>query len=101
MSPPFISPTSSPPIHPVRPGALTATLNSSNGIARGLSAPDVGSILNIFSFTANSSRAFTAIGFSGTFIAFNDNIAGFNESTDSIIHLPSFNITFTNAISIV
>ncbi|MEB3261075.1 MAG: bluetail domain-containing putative surface protein, partial [Cyanobacteriota bacterium] len=83
-----------------RPGALATTLNSSNGTAAGLSAPQISAILNNFSFTANSSRAFTAIGFSGTFVAFNDDVAGFSEFTDSIIHLPSFNIGPTNTISI-
>jgi Ca2+-binding RTX toxin-like protein len=84
-----------------RPSGAATTLNSSNGTAFGLTAPQIGAILNNFSFAANSARAFTAVGFSGTFVAFNDNVAGFSEFTDSIIHLPSFNIGPTNTISIV
>ena len=84
-----------------RPGLLAASLNTSNGIASSLTASAVGNILNNFSFTSNSSRAFVAIGFSGTFVAFNDGTAGFNEFTDSIVYLPSFNLGGTNSISIV
>ena len=84
-----------------RPGQLAATITASNGIALGLAASQVGAILNNFSFAANSAKAFTAIGFSGTFIAFNDGLAGFNEFTDSIVHLPSFNLGGTNSITIV
>ncbi len=84
-----------------RPGQLSASVNTSNGIAAGLSASQLGTILNNFSFTANSTKAFTAIGFSGTFLAFNDGSAGFNELTDSIVHLISFNLGGTNTITIV
>jgi len=83
-----------------RPGQFAASLNTSNGIAAGLLASQVSAILNNFSFTANSTRAFTAIGFSGTFVAFNDGAAGFNEFSDSIVHLPSFNLGGTNTIAI-
>jgi Ca2+-binding RTX toxin-like protein len=83
------------------PGLITASINTSNGIASGLSAAQVSVILNNFSFTANSTKAFTAIGFSGTFVAFNDGVAGFNEFTDSIVQLASFNLGGTNSISIV
>jgi len=83
-----------------RPGQLDASLNTSNGIAAGLLASQVSAILNNFSFTANSTRAFTAIGFSGTLVAFNDGAAGFNEFSDSIVHLPSFNLGGTNTIAI-
>jgi Ca2+-binding RTX toxin-like protein len=84
-----------------RPGQLAASLNTSNGIAAGLLASQVSAILNNFSFTANSTRAFTAIGFSGTFVAFNDGAAGFNEFSDSIVHRPSFILGGTNTIAIV
>jgi len=84
-----------------RPGVGTTVLNISNGITAGLTAAQVGSILNVFSFAANSSRAFTSIGFSGTFIAFNDGVAGFDASTDSIVHLPGYNISGVNTVTIV
>ena len=83
-----------------RPGSSSTLLNLSIGIAAGLSAAQVGSILNPFSFTSSSSVAFTSIGFSGTFIAFNDAIAGFNSATDAIVHLINYNINNTNFATI-
>jgi Ca2+-binding RTX toxin-like protein len=82
-----------------RPGT-GVTLNSSSGTAASLTATALASILNSFSFTANSSAAFTVVGFSGTFIAFNDAGAGFNASTDSVIQLPGYNINIFNTIAI-
>ena len=84
-----------------RPGASSVTLNVSTGTAAGLSNAQVGSILNAFSFASSSSVAFSAVGFSGTFVAFNDAIAGFNPDNDAIVHLISYNISPTNTIRIV
>ncbi|MBD2551481.1 calcium-binding protein [Microcystis elabens FACHB-917] len=84
-----------------RPGASSVTLNVSTGTAAGLSSAQVGSILNTFSFASSSSVAFRAVGFSGTFVAFNDAIAGFNPDNDAIVHLISYNISPTNTIRIV
>ena len=84
-----------------RPGLAGTTLNSSSGIASGLTAAQVGSFLNSFIFTPNTSLAFSAIGSSGTFIAFNDTIAGFNALTDSILWLPSYLVSSTNTVTIV
>jgi hypothetical protein len=36
--------------------------------------------------------AFQASGWSGTFVAINDNIAGFNPTTDSVVFLQNYNI---------
>lgn len=83
-----------------RPGSIAGTLSTSNGIAAGLTQTQASSILNSFSFLANGTKAFTAIGFSEALVAFNDSVAGFNSSTDSIIHLISYNISATNAIQI-
>jgi Ca2+-binding RTX toxin-like protein len=83
-----------------RPGSSSTLLNLSIGTTAGLSAAQVGSILNPFSFATSSSVAFTAIGFSGTFIAFNDAIAGFNSATDAIVHLIAYNINNTNVVTI-
>ena len=84
-----------------RPGLALTTLNTSSGIASGSSAAQVGSFLNNFIFTSNTSLAFSAIGSSGTFIAFNDTIAGFNALTDSILWLPSYLVNSTNTVTIV
>jgi serralysin len=83
-----------------RPGT-GATLNSSVGIASGLTAANLTSFLNSFIFTANASRAFTAVGSTGTFIAFNDATAGFNASSDSILWLPTYSISATSKVRIV
>jgi hypothetical protein len=36
--------------------------------------------------------AFQASGWNGTFIAINDNIAGFNPTTDSVVFLQNYNL---------
>jgi serralysin len=83
-----------------RPGSSSAILSVSTGTAAGLSSVQVGSILNTFSFASSSSVAFTAVGFSGTFIAFNDAVAGFSPINDSIVHLIAYNISSTNTVTI-
>ena len=84
-----------------RPGDFAASIIRSSGNAAGLLASQVSAILNGSSFIANSTRAFTVTGFSGTFLAFNDGTASFNALSDSIVHLPSFNLSGTNTITIV
>jgi Ca2+-binding RTX toxin-like protein len=84
-----------------RPGS-GATLNFSIGIAAGISARQIGALLNTPGvFEANSCQAFTAVGFSGTFIAFNDGVDGYNEATDSIIQLTSYVVGRRSPIQIV
>jgi Ca2+-binding RTX toxin-like protein len=82
-----------------RPGS-GQVINSSNGTASSLTASALSGLLNIFSFTGNSSAAFTVLNLSGTFIALNDATAGFNESTDSILYLPAYNINGINTVTI-
>ncbi|MFN7678543.1 MAG: M10 family metallopeptidase C-terminal domain-containing protein [Cyanobacteriota bacterium] len=84
-----------------RPGSGT-TLNFSIGIAAGLSAAQIGALLNTPGvFRAGSSQAFTAVGFSGTFVAFNDGNDGYNEGSDSIIQLTSYVVSRRTPIQIV
>ena len=78
-----------------------ATLRAPVGNATSLSAAAISAVLNSGVFTANSAQAFTATGASGTFIALNNGIAGFNSATDSIIHLEGFNIGLTNPVVII
>ena len=83
-----------------RPGAGT-TLNAITGTAlTSLTAASIAGALNALTFTANSSRAFKVSSFSGTFIAFNDAVAGFNAASDSIIFLQNYNISATNTVLI-
>ncbi|MEB3316883.1 MAG: calcium-binding protein [Cyanobacteriota bacterium] len=82
-----------------RPGTGTR-LNSSSGFCLSLTAAQIGRVLNKFSFAPNSSSAFTTSGFTGTFIAFNDQVAGFNELSDSVIYLPTYTISASNPVAI-
>ena len=84
-----------------RPGA-GGVLNSSVGTTAGLTTANIQSILNTPGvFGANQSRAFTAVGFSGTFIALNDGNAGFQDGFDSIIQLSTYSISGFNTVTIV
>ena len=77
-------------------------LDSSVGTTAGLTTANIQAILNTPGvFDANQSRAFTAVGFSGTFIALNDAIAGFQNGFDSIIQLSTYSISVVNAVRIV
>jgi Ca2+-binding RTX toxin-like protein len=84
-----------------RPGA-GGVLNSSVGTTAGLTTANIQAILNTPGvFGANQSRAFTAVGFSGTFIALNDGNAGFQDGFDSIIQLSTYSISGVNTVTIV
>jgi Ca2+-binding RTX toxin-like protein len=80
---------------------LATTLTASAGTARSLSPAAISAVLTPSAFAANRARAFTVAGQSGTFIALNNGIAGFNSATDSIIHLEGFNISLTNPVVII
>jgi serralysin len=69
---------------------LATTLTNSIGTAASLSASAISAVLTSGVFVANSARAFTVTGLSGTFIAFNNAIAGFDSSKDSILFLQNY-----------
>jgi subtilisin family serine protease len=77
------------------------TLTASSGNATSLTAAAIQAVLTSGVFTANSARAFTVTGQTGTFLALNNGTAGFNASTDSLIHLTSYAISATNTVAIV
>jgi Ca2+-binding RTX toxin-like protein len=84
------------------PSTITATtLTASSGNATGLTAAAIQAVLTTGVFTANSARAFRVTGQTGTFIALNDGIAGFNAITDSLIHLSNYTISATNTVTLV
>ena len=84
------------------PSTVAATtLSASSGNATSLTAAAIQAVLTSGVFTANSARAFTVTGQTGTFLALNDGTAGFNASTDSLIHLSSYAISATNTVTIV
>jgi hypothetical protein len=84
------------------PSTIAATtLNGSSGNATGLTAAAIQAVLTNTVFTANSARAFRVTGQTGTFIALNDGVAGFNAITDSLIHLSNYTISATNTVTLV
>jgi Ca2+-binding RTX toxin-like protein len=77
---------------------VAATLTTSVGNAASLSAAAISTVLTSGVFTANSANAFTVTGLAGTFIAFNDAVAGFNSANDSLIFLQNYTL---GSVSIV
>jgi serralysin len=72
---------------------IPVTLMASSGNVASLTAAAISAVLTTSVFTGNSSKAFTASGFGGSiFLAFNDNIGGFNAATDSIIQLQNYTL---------
>ncbi len=80
---------------------FAATLTTFIGTAASLSATAISGVLTSGLFGGNSARAFTVTGQSGTFIALNDAVAGFNSATDSIIFLQNYTIGAVSPVSIV
>jgi serralysin len=80
---------------------FAATLTTFIGTAASLSAAAISGVLTSGVFGGNSARAFTVTGQSGTFIALNDAVSGFNSTTDSIIFLQNFTIGAASPVSIV
>ena len=74
------------------PTVAAVVLNTSSGIAASLAAADISSALGVFA--ANTAKAFTVTGQSGTFLAF-------NAATDSIVQLSAYSISATNTVTIV
>jgi Ca2+-binding RTX toxin-like protein len=77
------------------------TLNASSGPAASLTQAAIQAVLTSGVFTANSARAFTVTGQTGTFIALNNGVAGFSAATDSILHLQNYSISGVNTVTIV
>jgi Ca2+-binding RTX toxin-like protein len=71
---------------------LATTLIGSLGDAASLAAGAISDVLTADVFTANRATAFTVSGQSGTFIALNDATAGFNATTDAILHLENYTL---------
>ena len=77
---------------------VAATLTTSVGNAASLSAAAISTVLTSGVFTANSAEAFRVSDLAGTFIAFNDAVAGFNSANDSLIFLKNYTL---GSVSIV
>jgi hypothetical protein len=80
--------------------AYNARLTASSGTAAGLDPTQLAAVLPD-SWAANTARSFQVSGFSGTFVALNDNIAGFQSNQDAILFLSGYNPSTTNPIAIL
>jgi hypothetical protein len=82
-------------------GAAT-TLSASDGTVATLTAAAIQGVLTTGSFSAATvARAFTATGYSGTFVAINNGTAGFQAGGDAVIFLQGYTISAGNTVSIV
>lgn len=79
----------------------TTTLEAILGNTTSLTSSAIAVVLTPLTFTANSAAAFTAAGYTGTFIAFNDSRAGFQADSDSIILLQGFTLSPTNYVDLI
>jgi Ca2+-binding RTX toxin-like protein len=76
-------------------------LTVSKGVAFDLSVAKIQAVLTNGTFGANTAVAFNVFDQSGTFIAFNNGVAGFQAASDAIIHLEGYNISGANPVWIV
>jgi Bacterial Ig-like domain len=86
----------------IQVGALAykLKLTSSVGVAADLSAPQLNTVLPT-TFAAGAARAFTVTGLNGTFVALNDNQAGFQAAQDAIVFLLGYRISSANSVSVI
>ena len=76
-------------------------LIASAGSIAVLGATQISALLISSRFLANTAAAFTAQGFSGTFVALNDGVSGFQAENDGLIHLSNYSIGASNSVSII
>jgi Ca2+-binding RTX toxin-like protein len=74
-------------------GNSISSLDRSVGNAASLSTAAIAGVLSNQLFRANSAVAFTVTGQTGTFLAINNGIAGFQSAHDAIIHLQNYTIS--------
>ena len=80
--------------------AYNTSLTASSGTAAGLDPSQLTAVLPA-SWAANTARAFKVTGFDGTFVALNNNVAGFQSHQDAILFLSSYNLSSSNPIGIL
>ena len=76
-------------------------LIASAGSINALSATQISTLLTTATFIANNAEAFTVQSMSGTFVALNDAVAGFQAGNDALIHLSNYTIGVSNPVSII
>ena len=77
-----------------------ARLTTSSGTATSLDPSQLTAVLPA-SWAANTARAFKVTGFNGTFVALNNNVAGFQSDQDAILFLNAYNPSSTTPITIL
>jgi Ca2+-binding RTX toxin-like protein len=76
-------------------------LNASKGTATALTEAAIQLVLTNAAFAANTAAAFKVTGQSGTFIALNNGVAGFQAASDAIIQLSGYNIAGTTPVVVI
>ncbi|WP_287709259.1 MULTISPECIES: bluetail domain-containing putative surface protein [unclassified Microcystis] len=77
------------------------TLTASKGTAASLTEAAIQLVLTNAAFAANTAAAFTVSGQSGTFIALNNGVAGFQAASDAIIQLSGYNIAAATPVVVI
>ncbi|ROI12780.1 beta strand repeat-containing protein [Microcystis aeruginosa FACHB-524] len=77
------------------------TLTASKGTASSLTEAAIQLVLTNAAFAANTAAAFTVTGQSGTFIALNNEAAGFQAASDAIIQLSGYNIAAATPVVVI
>ncbi len=84
------------------PGSIAAiTLTASKGTATSLTAAAIQLVLTNAAFAANTAAAFKVTGQSGTFIALNNGVAGFQAASDAIIQLSDYDIAVATPVVVI
>jgi hypothetical protein len=74
-------------------------LTTSSGTAAGLAPSQLTTIITA-TLAANTASSFEVTGFNGTFVALNDNNAGFQSDQHAILFFSAYNPSTTNPIAI-
>ena len=84
------------------PGSIAAiNLTASKGTATALTEAAIQAVLTATKFAANTAAAFKVTGQSGTFIALNNGVAGFQAASDAIIQLSGYNIAVATPVVVI
>ncbi|WP_128575154.1 S8 family serine peptidase [Microcystis panniformis] len=84
------------------PGSIAPiTLTASKDTASNLSEAAIQAVLTATKFAANTAAAFKVTGQSGTFIALNNGVAGFQAASDAIIQLSGYNIAAATPVVVI
>jgi Ca2+-binding RTX toxin-like protein len=84
------------------PGSIAPiNLTASKGPALNLSEAAIQAVLTATKFAANTAAAFKVTGQSGTFIALNNGVAGFQAASDAIIQLSGYDIAVATPVVVI